>query len=175
MSTNNNRKLTNRISVVTETMYWVVNVVTDDGHVTQGFYPNSADLYGAKTSGVTPRWFIKGVRELRDTVKFPFLNRAMPDLAILVKNTSISLTRTGRTSWADVELELFRISRLARYGVTEDVSTSVTYKPVGLVSDGLATVARVGGGLDVAYLASVEGKPTCQECFIIITEGGCGC
>jgi hypothetical protein len=175
MSTNNNRKLTNRLHVVTETMYWVVNVVTEDGHITQGFYPNSKDLYGSKTAGVTPRWFINGIRDMRDTTKFPFLNRAMADLAILVNNTSISLTRAGCTPWADVEVELFRISRLARYGVSEDTSTTLTYKPAEPSMPESATVSRVGGGLTKEDLAMYEGKPTCVGCFLIVTEGGCGC
>ena len=172
MSTNNNRRLTNRVSVVTETLYWVVNVVTDDGHVTQGFYPNSKDLYGARTAGVTPRWFIKGIRDMRDTTKFPFLNRAMPELAVLVKNTSISLTRTGRTSWVDAEMELFRITRLARYGVSEDVSTTLTYKPAEPSMPASATVARVAGGLTAEDFENVI---TCGECFLVVNNAGCGC
>lgn len=175
MSTETNRRLTNRVFVKSESMFFVVNVTTNDGHLVQGYYPNRAGV-GRDFNGVVPNWFIKGIRDLRDTVKFPFLNRAIDDLAILVKNTAISASRTGqRAPWGDTEMELFRITRLARYGVSEDVSTTLTYKPAEPSMPASATVARVAGGLTADDLAFLEGKPTCQECFLIVTEGGCGC
>lgn len=175
MSTNNNRKLTNRVYVKTESMFWVVNVTTNDGNLVQGFYPNRAGV-GRDFNGATPVWFIKALRDLRDMTKFPFLNRAIDDLAILVKNTAVSVSRTGeRAPWGDIELELFRIASLARYGVSEDVSTTLTYKTAEPSMPESATVARVAGGLTKEDLAFYEGKPTCQECFLVITESGCGC
>jgi hypothetical protein len=175
MSTNNNRKLTNRVYVKTESMFYVVNVTTNDGQLVQGFYPNRAGV-GRDFNGVVPNWFIKGIRDMRDTTKFPHLNRAIDDLAVLVKNTAISASRTGqRAPWGDTEMELFRISRLARYGVSEDTSTTLTYKPAEPSMPESATVSRVGGGLTKDDLAFYEGKPTCQECFIVVTESGCGC
>jgi len=175
MSTNNNRKLTNRVSVISHTMYHTIVITTNDGHVVEGFYPTRAGL-ARDFNGSTPNWFVKGIRDMRDTTKFPFLNRAIDDLAVLVQNTSVSISRTGqRAPWGDIEMELFRITRLARYGVSEDVSTSLTYKVAEPSMPESATVARVGGGLTVEDLAFYEGKPTCQECFLVVTESGCGC
>ena len=175
MSTNNNRKLTNRVFVKSEAMFYVVNVTTNEGSLVQGFYPNRAGV-GRDFNGVVPNWFIKGIRDMRDTTKFPFLNRAIDDLAILVKNTAISVSRTGqRAPWGDVEMELFRISRVARYGFDEDTSTTLTYKPAEPSMPESATVSRVGGGLTDEDFKFYFGKPTCDECFLFITESGCGC
>jgi hypothetical protein len=99
----------------------------------------------------------------------------MADLAILVNNTSISLTRTGRTPWADVEMELFRISRLARYGVSEDTSTTLTYKPAEPSVEHTATVGGVSGGLTADDFEAYENVITCGDCFLIVNNAGCGC
>lgn len=176
MSTNNNRKLTNRVYVKTESMFYVVNVTTNDGTLVQGFYPNRAGV-GRDFNGVVPTWFIKGVRDLRDTTKFPFLNRAIDDLAVLVKNTAISVSRTGqRAPWGDTEMELFRITRLARYGVSEDVSTTLTYKVAEPSVKHTATVGAVSGGLTADDIDFYANAVVCDECFLIQSrDGSCGC
>ena len=173
-------KMTNRVSVITETYFWLVQVTTTEGSRVEGYFPNRMDVR-RDNNGATPAWFIKGIRSLRDTEKFPYLHLAIDGLAVLVKNTAISSTRQGqRAPWADVELELFRLSRLARYGVSEETSASLTYKAdAEIIPDRSrvgATVSQVAGGLTAEEIEFYANATVCDECFLIQSRaGGCGC
>lgn len=174
MSTKTNRRVTNRISVSRTEFYHTVVITTNDGFVVQGHYPTpngtSRDFRNA-----TPRWFMTALRDLRDTQKFPHLNRAIEDLAILVKNTSITVSGGHRTPWADVELELFRITRVARDGWVDDSCETVRV-PAEPSVHGTATVSRVGGGLTAEDLDDLFNMPVCDTCFIVMSKsGGCAC
>jgi hypothetical protein len=104
-------KHTNRITVTTHSLYWQVTVTPSHGRAVTGFFPN-------RNGGVvgTPAWFIRGVRELRDLSRFPFIDKSIGALAELVETAGISITRSGRTPWADIELVLAEIAITARTG-----------------------------------------------------------
>lgn len=153
---------TNRLTIVTTTHYWKVVVTPNTGKPVVAMFDNR---YGVGRMGNTPSWFIKALRDLQHVDRYPHLDEALDRLSRLVQNTCINNSREGKRPWADVELDLRDIARIARDGDTEE-SLANTYKVIPADDEFLREARKENSGF-ARGMGNVEPiESVCEGCHI---------
>lgn len=173
-------RYTNRLSVYAGSYSWTITLTHNDGRVTRHYVSNSRDL-GRSDRNASREAVIAMLRELRNVTVFPHLHEAFEMVSDLVRDMSLQEANLARNvNWADIELRLFGIAKIARNGLTE-VSLANTYEV--LPEDSLdrmterdfdraeklaSTIVR---GLDNVNF-DLSRETVCENCFIVEP---CGC
>jgi hypothetical protein len=156
---------TNRLYVTAHTGWWDVLVTPSNGKQVLAHFPNRVGV-GNTGDNATPAWFIKALRDLANLDKFPHLHTVLDDVAVLVQNAGIQLSRSGRRpAWGDIETMLHNLTMQARNGLAWERESGYTVLPEDAKPLAYAP-SRKNATVDGAIAVFPENFTACDSCHI---------